>query len=199
MEIETREEVERERLPRAKYHYITTSQQSPILPMRLTLRSLLDAGLQHPGAVGSIQLQGSGSSPDAFVQVEGLVGAVRLNGHMVAINSAPIPALRPPATWWRFACPHCGRFCTLLYRLDEHAQPWRCRVCAGLKRRRPPPSIAALLRAEKALAALRAVPAERQPYERGRVWLQRLAKTELAVRRLEQEVARLLGSNESGT
>ena len=162
--------------------------------MRLTLRSLLDAGLQHPGSVGSIQLQGSGSSPDAFVRVEGLGHAVRLDGQIVAINSSPIAALRPPATWWRFACPHCGRSCTLLYRLDEHAQPWRCRVCAGLKRRRPPPSIAALMRAEKALTALRAVPAERQPYERGRAWLKRLADTELAVKRLEREVARSLAS-----
>src|SRR5262245_38796496 len=139
--------------------------------MRLPLRSLLDAGLQHPGAVGSIQLQGSGSSPDAFVRVEGLGHAVRLDGQIVAINSSPIVALRPPATWWRFACPHCGRSCTLLYRLDEHPQPRRCRMCAGLKRRRSPPSIAALIRAEKALAASRAVPAERQPYERGRAWL----------------------------
>jgi len=194
MEIETREEVEREHLPRAKYHYITTSQQNPIPPMRLTLRSLLDAGLHHPGTVGSIQLQGSRSSPDAFVQVEGLGYAVRLDGQIVAINSSPIAALRPPATWWRFACPHCGRSCTLLYRLDEHAQPWRCRVCAGLKRRRPPPSIAALMRAEKDLAASRAVPAERQRYERGRAWLKRLAERELAVKRLEREVARSLAS-----
>jgi hypothetical protein len=194
MEIDTRYEVERERLPRARYHYITTSQRSPIPLMRLPLRSLLDAGLQHPGSVGSVQLQGSGSSPDAFVQVEGLGYAVRLDGQIVAINSSPIVALRPPATWWRFACPHCARSCILLYRLDEHAQPWRCRVCAGLKRRRPPPSIAALMRAEKALTALRAVPAERQPYERGRAWLKRLADTELAVKRLEREVARSLAS-----
>jgi hypothetical protein len=48
------------------------------------------------------------------------------------------------------------------------------------------------MRAEKALAALRALPAERQPYERGRAWLQRLAETELAVKRLEQEVLRSL-------
>jgi hypothetical protein len=117
---------------------------------------------------------------------------VRLDGDVVALNSSPIAALRPPATRWCFACPHCGRACTLLYRLDGQARPWRCRVCAKLKRRRPPPSIAALMRAEKPLAALQAVPAERQPYERSRAWLRRLAERELAVKRLEQEVARSL-------
>jgi hypothetical protein len=54
------------------------------------------------------------------------------------------------------------------------------------------PSIAALIRAEKPLAVLQAVPAERQPYERSRAWLWRLAERELAVKRLEQEVARSL-------
>jgi D-isomer specific 2-hydroxyacid dehydrogenase-like protein len=86
----------------------------------------------------SAGIRGPEASPAAFVRVEGLVGAIQLDGHIVAINSSPIPALRPPATWWRFACPHCGRSGTLLYRLDEHVQPWRCRVCAGLKRQRPP-------------------------------------------------------------
>jgi hypothetical protein len=161
-------------------------------PMQLTLRSLLDAGIHHPGMVGPIRLQGSGPTPDPFVWAEGLDRAVRLDGQVVALSSFPIAALKPPATRWRFACPHCSRACTLLYRLDGHDQPWRCRVCAGLKRRRPPPSIAALMRAERALAELQVVPAERQPYERGRAWLQRLAKRELAVKRLEQEVARSL-------
>jgi hypothetical protein len=55
------------------------------------------------------------------------------------------------------------------------------------------------MRAEKALATLRAVPAERQRYERGRAWLKRLAETELAVKRLEREVARSLGRGKSGT
>jgi hypothetical protein len=50
----------------------------------------------------------------------------------------------------------------------------------------------ASIRAEGALTALQAAPAERQPYERGRAWLQRLAKKELAVKRLEQEVVRSL-------
>ena len=142
----------------------------------LSLRSLLITGLHRAGASGVMPLEGHTASSDAFVCVEGLGRAVRLDGHVAVLKAAPIAALRPPATRWRIACPDCGRNCTLLYRLEEteDGKPWRCRVCARLKRHRPPRSIVALLQAERALLRLRALPSERQRYEHWKVWRARL-------------------------
>jgi hypothetical protein len=56
----------------------------------------------------------------------------------------------------------------------------------------PPRPIGASMRAEGALTALQAAPAERQPYERGRGRGFGVSRNGLAVKRLEQEVARSL-------
>ena len=74
--------------------------------------------------------------------------------------------------------------------LDPDSAVLRGQIEDVLSRRRTRiTAIGVKLRAEKALAALQAVPPERQRYERGRAWIVRLAARKLAVKRLEQEVA----------
>lgn len=164
--------------------------------LRLSLRSLLTTGLHRVGASGMMPLEGPTASSNAFVCVEGLGRAVRLDGHVVVLKSAPIAALRPPATRWRIACPDCGRNCTLLYRLEEteDGKPWRCRVCAQLRRHRPPRSIVALLQAERALLRLRALPSERQRYEHSAAYRGRMEAESVALAALTAAAAVLAAS-----
>ena len=134
------------------------------------------------------------------------LGLTLLDGWAIQLLNLPTTLPGGPRRW-RFECPGCGRNCTLLRRpahtVGGHGSvpsqnPWRCRLCLPEPRHRPTRRKERQQRAEKALEALRQIPARRQCYEHWKVWRARLKAENEAMAVLVAEAPALAASFRRG-